>query len=447
MIQSTRRARGGARRLFRALAVAAGVATALPALGQDVYLVARQGTVTMPDGVKVVIWGFAQDADANLATVGSELPSLPGPVIRVPVGDPTLRIHLRNDLQEPVSIVINGQDEAVSVATPVWTDGTSSVARPGPAARVRSFTHEAAPNGGTAVYTWNNLKPGTYLYESGTHPAVQVQMGLYGAMVTDAGTGLAYAGKNYDQDAILLFSEIDPALHNAVATHNYGPGTAMTSTIDYAPKYWLVNGKPFPATSAVTMGPGTTLLRLLNAGLDNESAMLPDGQGEVIAVDGRPLGAGLERYFDAIPLPAGSTRDVRITVNCPADAGRGLLQGGRLRLSNNGHAPGGMMVNLYRCNPPVDSDSDGITDDQDNCLLKANANQVDTDYDGYGNACDGDFNNNGIVDLGDIYAFIPMIGTHNPNGDFNGNGIVDLADIYAFIPMIGRPVGPSALAP
>ena len=36
------------------------------------------------------------------------------------------------------------------------------------------------------VYYWNNIQPGTYAYQSGTHPQVQVQMGLYGAMVKNS---------------------------------------------------------------------------------------------------------------------------------------------------------------------------------------------------------------------------------------------------------------------
>ena len=43
----------------------------------------------------------------------------------------------------------------------------------------------------------------------------------------------------------MLFSEVDPMLHNAVATGNYGPGQAVTSTMDYDPKYFLLNGEPY----------------------------------------------------------------------------------------------------------------------------------------------------------------------------------------------------------
>ena len=35
-----------------------------------------------------------------------------------------------------------------------------------------------------------------------------------------------------------------------------------------------------------------------------------------------------------------------------------------------------------------DSDTDGINDDVDNCSSVSNADQVDSDSDGYGDACD-----------------------------------------------------------
>ncbi len=47
---------------------------------------------------------------------------------------------------------------------------------------------------------------------------------------------------------------------------------------------------------------------------------------------------------------------------------------------------------------PADTDSDGVPDVQDNCVAYSNADQTDTDSDGAGNRCDGDFNNDGDMD-------------------------------------------------
>jgi hypothetical protein len=45
-----------------------------------------------------------------------------------------------------------------------------------------------------------------------------------------------------------------------------------------------------------------------------------------------------------------------------------------------------------------DQDGDGVIDAVDDCLLAPHADQRDTDRDGIGNACDPDFDQNGVVD-------------------------------------------------
>lgn len=50
----------------------------------------------------------------------------------------------------------------------------------------------------------------------------------------------------------------------------------------------------------------------------------------------------------------------------------------------------------------LDTDLDGIEDDVDNCTLIANAGQEDSDGDGYGNICDGDFDNDLLIGLADF---------------------------------------------
>ena len=53
----------------------------------------------------------------------------------------------------------------------------------------------------------------------------------------------------------------------------------------------------------------------------------------------------------------------------------------------------------------VDTDGDGIGDPADNCTLIANASQCDTDRDGYGNHCDGDFNESQTVNASDFVMY------------------------------------------
>jgi len=52
-----------------------------------------------------------------------------------------------------------------------------------------------------------------------------------------------------------------------------------------------------------------------------------------------------------------------------------------------------------------DFDGDGVYDHIDNCYKKANPFQDDTDGDGYGNVCDADYDNDGLVGFSDFGAF------------------------------------------
>jgi hypothetical protein len=57
-----------------------------------------------------------------------------------------------------------------------------------------------------------------------------------------------------------------------------------------------------------------------------------------------------------------------------------------------------------------DFDGDGIGDSLDNCSQRVNPDQVDTDADDCGNVCDADYNQSGIVDIGDFGAFSQNFG-------------------------------------
>ncbi len=287
------------------LAVCLLLAGAGAASAAEFYLRADARDLTMPDNTVVTVWGFALDADQNFATVDGTVTS-PGPMLTVPLADTTLTIHLKNDLPEPVSLVIPGQ---IASMTPVFfTDAQGR-------RRVKSFAAETAANGGEATYTWNNFRPGTYLYLSGSHAAVQVQMGLFGGVKKEAAAGQAYTGIGHDQEGILFLSEIDPVLHAAVAGGTYGPGQAMTSTVDYAPKYFLVNGQAeYTMTGVVpTISVGSrVLVRFLNAGLLTRVPLLLGASMTVLAEDGN-LSPYPTLKRDALTLLAGKTMDVMVT--------------------------------------------------------------------------------------------------------------------------------------
>jgi len=209
---------------------------------------------------------------------------------------------------------------ALPPGTPCTSD-TSGALPPAQGNRVQSMATEvAAGAAGTATatsLTWPLLKPGTYLLESGTHPSIQVPMGLIGMLVvttapTGTGTGTPAAGTAYPavaqgtaaaQAAVpavpynaelpLEFSEIDPVqnkgVDQAVRTAGFsetmvwsgmptspqgtpGCGYPGSSTyhqcyppaVNYTPFYYLINGLAFDKTNpgsslfAATAGTSTT---------------------------------------------------------------------------------------------------------------------------------------------------------------------------------------------
>jgi hypothetical protein len=111
-----------------------------------------------------------------------------------------------------------------------------------------------------------------------------------------------------------------------------------------------------------------------------------------------------------------------------------------------------------RNGPPVscaqigfDRDGDGLLDMHDVCAGVANPDQRDTDHDGYGNLCDGDFDGNGSTGGSDYLAFKIAFGTsagqpgYDPDIDLNGDGSIGGPDFLLFLGLFGEPPGPSGL--
>ncbi len=300
----------------------------------------------MPDGVVVTLWGYAvqsYDLGNGVLVPGNNVLSVPGPRLTVAPGQ-GLTVNLVNELPAPVSMLIPGQALPLASAAAI----SPQVAR-NPDGRIRSFVHETpagsplAPSGPVA-YVWNSITPGTYLYHSGSHPAVQVQMGLYGALTqnaVEANTAAIPAVKAeaypsltngvadgllryaYDQELLFLYSEIDPALHLAVAG---GPGgvpaptygtSAYPSTLDYNPKYFLVNGEVLDDSAADVIAAGSaTLVRFLNASLWDHAPQFLGTYVKVIAEDGKLYPYARQHY--SLLLAAGKTLDAVLS---PAAAG------------------------------------------------------------------------------------------------------------------------------
>jgi len=84
-----------------------------------------------------------------------------------------------HSLQHPSHGQVLGCSPATALPTdPPCTDPTFTPA--GQPARALAFGVEAAGGGGVHLYSWTHLRPGTYLYETGSLPSLQAPMGLYG---------------------------------------------------------------------------------------------------------------------------------------------------------------------------------------------------------------------------------------------------------------------------
>ncbi|HEY0619445.1 MAG TPA: multicopper oxidase domain-containing protein, partial [Kribbella sp.] len=160
----------------------------------DLY--ALSGTTTIL-GTSVPIWGFSPTGVAGSATA-------PGPVLVIHQGD-QVSVTLHNQLA--------GQ--------------TVSLAFPGQTLPTGSTEDSTGIASGTRTYTFTASRPGTFLYEAGhtSGGARQVAMGLAGAFVVLPADGTAYGTQpagypatGYDDDAVVVLSEIDPAFNANPAT-------------------------------------------------------------------------------------------------------------------------------------------------------------------------------------------------------------------------------------
>lgn len=340
------------------ISLSAGLFTLLaaaPSSALDVYMAAKQFTKTMPDSSQIVMWGFAADQDNDLGTDGGEAPSSPGPMITVAPGDNTLNIHLRNDLGVPVSLMIPSLPAPLSPVRFTDAQGRS---------RVQSLTAETAP-GQVNTYSWT-VRPGSFIYHSGTHMPVQVPMGLYGGVKKDAAAGQAYGRSDtaYQNEVTLFYSEIDPALNAAVAGGAYGTG-AYPGTVNYSPKYFLVNGEPYTDTTLPVQAgmPGeTALIRFFNAGVESHAMVMQGLYMKLLSEDGNLYPFPREQY--SALLPAAKTAEALIT---PQSGGDYPVYDRRLFLLNNGRSPGGMF-SVLRVSSGLFAADDSFAVEQDTLL-------------------------------------------------------------------------------
>ncbi len=108
-------------------------------------------------------------------------------------------------------------------------------------------------------------------------------------------------------------------------------------------------------------------------------------------------------------------------------------------------------VRVTRCEVG-DADNDNVVDTMDNCTLVANTDQLDSNGDGFGNACDADLNNDcgvSFADLGLLKAAFFQVADAagwNADADLNADGVINFADLAVMRSQFFSVPGPSGVA-
>jgi FtsP/CotA-like multicopper oxidase with cupredoxin domain len=262
-----------------ALLVTPSAKAAAPGItGTTFNLTAQSAFISQPDGQAVYSWGYgcssAPSGYAPAAISGGfcNTMQIPGPTLIVTEGK-TVTINLTNNLPTAAG------------NTSILFPGFTVTASGGVAGLL---AQEAAP-GGSVTYTFTASTPGTRAYYSGTQGDLQVEMGLYGAIIVlpasvpatcTAGLPLTNAGNNrtaqmnagekdfrlaaaaydhpatcYDREYLFQFSEMDPNIHRQAEEQVTAAGKCVAGapgcslnvpTEPYHPAYFMINGRSMP---------------------------------------------------------------------------------------------------------------------------------------------------------------------------------------------------------
>jgi FtsP/CotA-like multicopper oxidase with cupredoxin domain len=259
-------------------------------------LTAQDAYLNQPDGQAVYSWGYGCATGFSPTFLPSAISGafcstmqVPGPTLIVTEGA-TVMVTLTNNLPTAAgntSILFPGFN--VCAATLNTTTGACTGT---PTGVTGLLTQEAAP-GTSVTYTFVASAPGTHPYYSGTQGDLQVEMGLYGALIvlptgggpaacngtntnlygkSDYGSShgvpgfpeqdfrLAHAAYDhprscYDREYLFQWAEMDPRIHKQALAQVAAKVGCMAGTTGcslnvqtepYHPAYFLVNGRSMP---------------------------------------------------------------------------------------------------------------------------------------------------------------------------------------------------------
>ena len=245
--------------------------------GPTFNLTAQASYISQPDGAMIYSWGYGC-ASAFTPTFNPPASKMPGakcPLMQVP--GPTLIVT------EGQAVIVNLTNNLPAAAgnTSILFPGFQVTATGGVPGLLTGPLGDAAP-GGTVSYSFTAGSPGTRAYYSGTQGDLQVEMGLYGAIIvlpatpptcananlvaesahsetdyrlTANGAAFDHAASCYDREYLFQFSEMDPVIHTQaeqqVAAKASCPASPNTGCMDvvtepYHPAYFMINGRSMP---------------------------------------------------------------------------------------------------------------------------------------------------------------------------------------------------------
>ena len=242
----------------------------------------------------------------------------------------------------------------------------------------------SVPIGRNLSYFYRPHDAGTYMYHCHFEDVEHVQMGMTGMVFVrpaqNKGTASLPPGKyayndgdgstRYDREFAFMMTELWSAAHYRDAHIQVSDWT------DYAPSFWLLNGRGYPDTlapggdplspaagrlqyqpisSLITCNVGeTVLLRMSNLGYQNHAMTLDNVDMKVIAKDASLLrgrdGTSNYQATNSVDVGPGESRDVLVT---PTRPGEYLLYDRTHGLTGNGGGVGlGGMMTVLRVGAP-----------------------------------------------------------------------------------------------
>ena len=307
-------------------------------------------------------------------------------------------------------------------------------------ARIDGYADAPDPSTGVprdiAALLANAVAPdsgGTWVIDENPHQSSGYQPGNI-AMLRPAAAALGALGASLLHDTAPEFvGDVDPIAGYA----SWGSNDANHPP---PPFFGLIGGRRIPGrfapraiATAIVSTDGRTFTHTPEPyGQSLAADLIHGGAAGVAAHVDEPLLAGVTRPMLLVDYARGATAAEAFYRNVPYLSWMNVYVGDPLM----------QLTRPFR--PVADSDGDGVPDRTDVCREQPDPDQRDADGDGFGDACDGDFDQDGVVGPSDLVRFDRALRTKTrlPGADLDGNGVVDERDASLLTVWMFQPPGP-----